>query len=235
LEESKAVELHRARQDRLEERKDEFLSIWTEFVEGTPDTQDRWLMPNFEDACDLPTIEDMLMDDDVQIPVTKEIFLAKLDSILSDVAHFQKTVKRDLVKLLMPNKYVSDTSNPIAGDVDGDVDFTILDDASSLFSCPTWRCNKLIGFPAIFAHEHVQKVESHWHVVQHAMKPDSTVGPTVSEVLKIFGIPKGTHVAALEELNGRCVCLCGHPEFRAPMDFGSLVRPNYHSCYIWWS
>jgi hypothetical protein len=208
----------------MDERKNELLPIWHELVTGLPDAQEQCLMPNFIDACELPTVADMLVDDHVHIPVTEERFLAKLDSILSDVAEFRRKVKIDLVKLLMPATHPLVTTDSTVDDVEQDVDFTILDNVSSLFRCPAWNCRTLIGFPAIFAHEHVKEYNTRWPILRDRMRPDKDVGPTVLEVLKILGIHDGTPVAALEDLDGRFVCMCGHPKFQAPMTFGSLVR-----------
>lgn len=220
LEANKAAELKTARQTRLRQRRDELVYIWTKFVEGMPDTQERWLMPNFTDACSLPTVADILMEDDT--PLTEERFIARVDPILSDVGHFQRTVKRDLVKLLTPKNNSPNTTSPTADNVEGDVDLTVLDNASSLFYCPIWSCKRLFGFPAIFGHSHVRNIP--WEVLKHQIKHAGEVGPIVLQVLKIFGLAKDTY---LDDLDGRCVCLCGHPMFRAPMDFISLVRPTF--------
>jgi hypothetical protein len=219
LEANKAAELRIARQTKLLQRKDELFLIWSKFVEGMPDTQERWLMPNSMDACSLPTVADMLMEDDT--PLTEERLLARVDPILSDVGHFQRTVKHDLVKLLIPKK---NTTSLTADNVEGDL--TILDKASSLFYCPSWSCRQLVGFPAIFAHKHVKEAGLSWEELKLRIKPAGEVGSIVLQVLNFFGIAKDMHVASLKDLDGRCVCLCGHPKFRAPMDFISLVRPD---------
>ncbi|KIM71320.1 hypothetical protein PILCRDRAFT_757017 [Piloderma croceum F 1598] len=227
LEASKAAELKMARQARLLQRRSELIPIWSKFVGGMPDTQERWLMPNLVDAGSLPTIADMLMEDDT--PLTEERFFARVDPILSDVGHFQRTVKRDLVKLLTPKKNPPKTTSRTADNVEGDVDLTVLDNASSLFYCPTWNCGQLFGFPAIFAHSHVKGASLAWDALKHLIKHAGEAGSIVLQVLKIFGLAKDTHSASLNELDGRCVCLCGHPKFRAPMDFIPLVRPDLYS------
>jgi len=71
-----------ARQDRKIQRKIEFSLIWDELVDAMPDAKERCLMPNINDAWVLSTVANMLAEDDAQIPVTKERFLGRLDSVL---------------------------------------------------------------------------------------------------------------------------------------------------------
>jgi len=227
LEEQKVMVMAVARQDRKIQRKIEFSLIWDELVDAMPDAKERCLMPNINDAWVLSTVANMLAEDDAQIPVTKERFLGRLDSVLSDVAGFQSKVKLDLVKLL-PTVDALKTANPIPGGPN----LTILSDVTSLFCCP-WGCRALIGFPAILAHEHIKDITAEWPSVRNRLKPPTEMGPTVLQALEVFGISKDIPVTALQDLDGRCVCLCGHPKFRAPMDFGFLVRLNCNLLLYW--
>jgi hypothetical protein len=72
----------------------------------------------------------------------------------------------------------------------------------------------------------------HEHVKEHPPTPHSAYTldrlrlsvaekSTAMLLLKALGLPEDTCTSA--GLKGRCVCLCGHPNFGKPMDFGTLV------------
>jgi hypothetical protein len=183
-----------------------------------PDTQEKSPMPRLVDVYHLLTIEDMIAEDDAQISVTKERFLARPEAIHSDIAEFQRTVRRDFVKLLTP---ATDVLGAV-GDADQDMDFDLLQRASSLFRCP-YACRSLLPFSALFTHNHVKNSSYSWSQLKHRVRPNM-VTQTVLAVLNIFGVPENATVTALGGLDGKCVCLCGHPDFRTPMTFSSLVR-----------
>jgi len=43
-------------------------------------------------------------------------------------------------------------------------------------------------------------------------------------LLKALGLPEDTPATALADLNKRLTCRCGHPDYRKPLDFGTLIR-----------
>jgi hypothetical protein len=49
-------------------------------------------------------------------------------------------------------------------------------------------------------------------------------------VLKALDLPDDTSLTAMEAMDGRLICLCGHPDFLKPLTFTSLVNlPLLHS------
>jgi hypothetical protein len=203
--------------------------MWTEFVNSISDPEQRRFMPNYSEASDLPSIVAMLRENDATIPVTKERWLGIVNSVQSEVKVFQADVLRDIMKSLKGSKQqATDSLAPLkqktdARDVteDEDNDFGVLERASSLFRCDLPECRDLFGYSAIFGHRHFRHLK--WVFVFRALQHLDEAGPVVKMILRALNLPEDTSLAAMEQLNSRFMCLCGHPKFQKPMTFDSLV------------
>jgi hypothetical protein len=177
-------------------------------------------MPIHVDAYDLPIVKAMLNEDEARFPVTEQRWLAIVDLIPVQVGEFQANVKHALIRCLRS------TSRHWRWDADENPDFApdlaILEKPSSLFTCTNYGCQELIGYPAIFTHIHMRNLM--WSQVAGRLYHETEVKHTVNMVLEILRLPGDTSLTAMEELDGRLVCLCGHPNFRKSMTFKSLVR-----------
>lgn len=218
-------------QSGFHDRCNEFVPFWTALVAAIPDPVERSLMPNSVDACNMPPIKAMLSEGNAQIPISKERWLAIIGLIPSEVEKFQAEVKRTLadhLKTKGPQIYVRE----IQEDASDDCDLSVLAKATTLFTCQYDRCNEPIGYPGIFSHIHLNGLT--WSRIIDLLLYEDAVEPTVEMVLKVLGLPEDTSLAAMEELDGRLMCLCGHPRFREPMSFKSLVRGGlvFHLPYL---
>ena len=199
-----------------------------EFVNAVSDPKKRDIMPHYIDACEMPTIASMLYEDDAQIPVTQERWLAITHSVPHQVEEFQNKIKCDLLNLLekprqhwyLPpaKKVIQDQQAQNTSDND---DFNILEAASSLFVCDQYGCKKPVGYRVLFDHSHLNGLK--WSSVIASIQHEAAIKPTVMMVLKALDLPDDTSLTAMEAMDGRLTCLCGHPDFLNPLTFTSLV------------
>jgi len=199
--------------------------MWAKLLASIPDQEQRRLMPRHSDVYDLPAIAAMLYEDHATIPVTEERWLAVVDSVDSQVKMWQAEVRHDLLLLLKsaknlpPHWFLTPALKPQAVDVTGDeVDFSVIDKASSLFRCGTYGCKDLFGHAAIFDHRHFHNRK--WVDILSRLQCEAGTELVVAAVLKNLNLPEDTSLAAMEQLNGRLICLCGH---RNSTTFGELV------------
>ena len=194
-----------------------------------PDPMPRRLMPHHPEACDLPTIAAMLYEDNATVPVTEERWLTIANSVISDM---KVDIRPDLVKrleraktqaahLLGPLQRKTEAESTKAEEGDHGDYFSVLDRASSLFRCDTYGCKELFGHAAIFNHHHFRNMR--WVHILPRLQYEVAAEPVVYAVLKALRLPEDTPLAVVEQLNGQLVCLCGHPDFRKPLTFRSLV------------
>jgi hypothetical protein len=90
-----------------------------------------------------------------------------------------------------------------------------------MFLCDTFNCKKPVGYPALFDHCHLNGLK--WSNVLSAVGHDIDMKPTVLMLLKALELPDDMSLAAMEDMDGRLICLCGHPDFRKPLTFSSMV------------
>jgi hypothetical protein len=189
-------------------------------------------MLHHSDGCDLPTIAAMLYEDNATIPVTEERLLAVLDSVMSAVKLSHMDMKHALIKQLknakrfathwlVPPEWKAEAEDITVKETDDADDFNVLDKASSLFRCDTDDCKDLFGHTTIFDHCHFRSMK--WVHILPRLQHEAEADPVVRMVLKALKLPEDTSLAAVEQLNGRLMCLCGHPDFRKPITFGLLV------------
>jgi len=179
-------------------------------------------MPTFFDACELPTIAAMLLDNDAHTTITEERFLTQKEVILTDIIGYQIKIKRELVKRFLSQKAVGmDKQSTTASIENEEMDLSILDRATTLFGC--WFCKTLLPYPDIFEHHHVKEFTAFSPAILFRLQPRANVEPTAVLLLNALGLPEDTSVAALDDVNGQLICNCGHPAFRKPIDFGTLV------------
>jgi len=216
----------RARNQRLSTRKAEVQPFWASFIADIRTSQAREVMPTFIDACELPTIAAMVVDNDAHTTITEGSFLAQKEAILADIIEYRVKIKRELVKCFQSQGTLStDKQNTTAGIESEEMDFSILDRATTMFGCSGfWHsCKTLLPYPDIFEHQHVKELVTFSPTTLLRLQPGANVGPTAGLLLNALGLPEDTSVAALDDVNGRLICNCGHPDFRKPMDFGALV------------
>ena len=219
--EEKARRLEAAKQERLIAREDEFELFWEFFLDNLPSVLGKDLIPTIGDAYELATVVDMLADDDAHATITQERFLARKEDIVADIAEYQIRIKRGLVKLFMSQPAGgTGTQDATSRSENEEVDFSILDRAATLFQCDTSNCHILLPYPDIFDHEHVRELPSFSFMTLSRLQPEPTVVPIAVQLLKALGLPKNTPAAALDSL---LMCFCGHPRYRWPVDFGTLV------------
>lgn len=223
---NKEANIQRAFDTRCKERRDEFLPLWAEFLAAISDPVKRDLMPTHADACDFPVINAMLYEDKAQIPVTEERWSAVVSLIPAWVKEFQANVKNDLIKCLkIKTREWRQCTPESTNDADENSDFNaIVDKPSSLFTCNLRNSEELIGYSTILRHMHMHNLT--WSYVSVRIYHEPQIEHTVNMVLKLLRLPGDTTLSAMEKLDERLVCLCGHPEFRINMTFGSLVRSN---------
>lgn len=226
LKEKKELELQRAFESRYRLRCNELLPFWTAFVANFPPAE-RNIMPGHADLCDLPAVKAILSEGDAQTPLTEQTWLVLAESVPSIVEKFQTSVKRDLAGYLRskPPDWQTVRAQRLRPEPP-DCYLSILEKPSSLFSCT--HCKELVGYPAMFSHGHMCGLG--WSHVAGKLQYEQAVESTVDMVLKVLELPEHTSLADTEELDGRLMCLCGHPKFREPMTFRSLVR--FQASYI---
>jgi hypothetical protein len=213
-----------ARSQRLMMRRAEVKPFWASFIADIRTSQAREVMPTFFDASELPTIAAMMLDNDAHTTITEERFLAQTEAILADIIEYQIKIKRELVKRFPSQETAStDKQNATAGIENEEVDLSILDRATTLFKCSNSWCKTFLPYPDIFEHEHVQEFMGFSPAALFRLQPNANVEPTAVLLLNALGLPVDTSVAALNDMNGRLICNCGHPTYRNPMDFGTLV------------
>jgi len=222
IEAEKATRLEAARVDRLSIRAIEFKPFWDSLVTEISSTQEQIVIPPFVDARELPTVAEMLAEDNAHKTVTEERFLAIKDAILVDVFEYQTRLKHRLVQYIISTVDISVAAQDSKTE---EMDLSILARASTLFRCPgSWTCKALLPYPDIFFHQHVRDtLKTFVSYGLSRLRPPIKVTPTAIQILKALGLPEDTPAIALNDLNGRFMCLCGHPDFQKPVDFGKIV------------
>jgi hypothetical protein len=222
--EEKESRLKWARDRRLVIRKAELKPFWESLVTDIRDSQERNHLPPFSDFCELITVAAMLVEDDARTAVTEERFLARKDAILADIKEYQIRIKRELVKLHLAHASVGTENQDTTTNEGEEIDLSIIDRATTLFKCGgSWHCKALLPYPDIFEHEHLKELATISSFALGRLPSGVKVQHMAALLLKALGIPEDTSATTLAELKGRFLCLCGHPDFRKPMDFGTLV------------
>jgi len=188
-----------ARQRRLFTRQEELKPLWESLVVNILSVQEMKLMPTFHDACKFATIVEMLADDDAHTTVTDHRILEQKEAILADIAQYQTKIKRELVRLYVSQPTIGGTANldtTSIGETE-DVDFSILDRATTLFKCDSsWQCTALLPYPTIFEHVHVKKFRDSSFTMLNHLKPEVMARPTAILLLKDLGLPEDTPAIA---------------------------------------
>jgi len=213
--------------DRRNQREHEFQPLWSKFVDAwSGDTSKFWVFPRFSDACELPTIDRMLAEDDSKIPVTDERWQAVIESVPDELDEFAISTVRDVARLLtFANKDDSSESKLPSPNTPGDFDPAIIWMPSSLFRYDSWSSDRhaLFSFPEIVEAQDCGP-SLKWSIILSRIRYDPEVLPIVNLVLENLGLPTNISHDALTKLDGQLICLCGNPKFREPMNFPSLIR-----------
>jgi hypothetical protein len=167
----------------------------------------------------------MLAEDESDVQVTAERWLAVVASVPDEMKKFADRVMHDVVRLL---KVVNSETDPTTFNNE-DMDPSIFEWASSLLSCGSSGCKNLLTFPEILQEEHVTPYQNFnfrdrkWPDLLSRLRHEPEVFRTVSLVLKILELPEDTPLAPFDAWDRKFICLCGNPRFRGSMDFRSLV------------
>jgi hypothetical protein len=234
LEEHRLAEARQVIRFQRDQREREFEPFWDEFVVSRSwNAAQPWALPRFVDACELPSINEMLAEDESKIPVTAERWRLVVEYVSDDLKGFANQVRRDVARLL---KIAESETSSIEADIAiaEDEDPAIFERASSLLSCGVTGCQNLLTFPAILQEEHVTPYryfnfpDRKWSDLLSRLQHEPQVFRSVSHVLKILGLPEDTALAAFDEfVDGKLVCSCGNPKFQKPVGFRSLVSPRF--------
>jgi len=220
IEEEKERRLKLARDQRLAVRQAEFKPLWESLVADVRSTLNRNFIPPFSDACQLATVAEMLAEDDACTSVTEERILIRKDAIMINISEYQTKIKRELLKSSVSQPLFS---TAVAVGEDEEVDLSILDRAATLFRCGLWSCKTLLPYPDIFEHDHIKELKTITPSALGRMRPETTVKLMAILLLKTLGLPEDAPATALVDPNMRLKCLCGHPNYRKPTDFGTMV------------
>lgn len=227
IEQEKARRLEEQRRERLRKRELEFKPFWASLATSLPNGMEKAL-PAFNDVCELTSVAEMLADNDARTTVTEEKVLVRKDAIIADIVKYQTKIKRELVKNFQAEPTILGREVVTTGSEDAEQDLSILDRASTLFNCGAiWYCKMLLPYPDIFEHEHVKELVTISPYTLRRLQPQPIVKSTAILLLKALGLLEDAPASILAELKGRCMCLCGHPDFSKPMDFCTLV-----SCWL---
>jgi hypothetical protein len=210
-----------ARDRRLTLRKAEFKPLWKSLVADIRNGQcQNSVFPTFSDACELNTVAEMLADDDVKTTVTEERVLVRKDAIIANIGEYRTRIERQLVKQFVSQQH---SHYVITVSEDEELDLSILDRATTLFKCGSWYCKAILPYPDIFEHEHFKEVATLSSYALARLNTEPKVKSTAIMLLKALGLPEDTPATALVDLDRRLTCLCGHPNYSKPLDFGTLV------------
>jgi hypothetical protein len=224
IEEEKERRLKLARDQRLTVRQAEFKPLWESLVADIRSTLNRNLIPPFSDACQLATVAEMLTEDEACTSVTEERILTRKDAIMINISEYQTKIKRELLKSSVSQPLFGTNSQPAVAVGEGEeVDLSILDRAATLFRCGSWYCKTLLPYPDIFEHDHIKELTTITPSKLGRMRPETTVKLMANLLLKTLGLPEDAPATALFDPNMRLKCLCGHPNYRKPTDFGTMV------------
>jgi hypothetical protein len=178
----------------------------------------------------------MLAEDESAIQVTAERWQAVVGSVPDNLNEFANQVTRDVVRLLKvvnSDTNSADVDTAIVDDTPHVADPSIFERASSLLSCGVSGCKNLLTFPAILQEEHVTPYHNFdfhdrkWSDLLSRLKHEPEVFRTVSVVLKTLELPDDTCLTAFDAFDRKFMCLCGNPQYQKPMDFQSLVSPDF--------
>jgi hypothetical protein len=227
LEDERKENLKRQHETRLNARRKEFKPIWYAFLAEV----DRTTMPAFLDTVRLPSVAAMLDEDSAQVTVTQERWEAIKESCLLDVDGHRLKIIRDLQTMMKKAKEAKDSDK---SDVDDDMkphcdeqhELDVASDPTALFNCCYNYCKQLNSYPALLHHSYADHNDLDWSKGRY--RYDDRIPSVVSMVLRAVGLPQTTTRADLDKLDGRFVCLCGHPKYRKPLTFVKLVRKSLH-------
>lgn len=229
LEEQKAKEVREQIRARCDERKREFKPFWEAYTKGLQDSrpEEPMILPDHSDVSEFPPVKKVLFENEGHIPVTRARWESVIHYIPEYLDLFQKKVKHTLVQNLevfTSLYYVY--QNPPAWDVLPDseevLDLSPLEHASALFRFDRYNPKGLVaGVPGILENQQLENMP--WALKCGRLYGDVKVKPTVEMILRVLGLPEDTSLATMRALDGRFLCLCGHPEHREPMSFTSLV------------
>lgn len=183
-------------------------------------------MPDHLDVCDFPPVKKVIFEDKGHIPFTKTRWESIVHCIPEQLDLFRKTVKYTLVKRLnattsqgrIDSNYYRFDALPGPEEV---LDFNALDHASALYQCACQCGGFVAGLPGILRHQCI--ANRRWTFICTQLYREAAVKPTVEMILKVLELPEDTSLVTVQALDGRFLCLCGHPEHKEPMSFTSLV------------
>ena len=207
LERNKREVLVQRRVQRLQHRRNEFRPIWTAYLEAREEA-DRRTMPVFWSAILLPSIANMLSENEATIPVTSERWESIRDEVSADVEKFRLRTQKALVKLLRSPSNEAEDDGCDCGEPEPE-DFNILSRAAALFRCTSWPCEEILFYPSILRHEHV--LTGNPNSDTPFFNISASASASAARLLELLGLPEDTSRRDMIAMHYRFVCTCEHP------------------------
>jgi hypothetical protein len=208
---------------RLGERfKEQLHQRYKDFVVSELDVEDRAGMPHWPDAQQLPSLARLLKNHrDSDMEDTPEFWTTLFDSVFVEAQAFKHRVQKDLLSLITmstreESQNGSNTVNVPAYELG----------PSSLFLCGvcsspyTGAHQRYLGYDQILDHYHQHHPFLPW---KPKVKYQPRASQTAALLLKALDLPSSVPQEDVDALDGRLVCLCGHPGYRDTMSFENLV------------
>jgi hypothetical protein len=185
---------------------------------------DAAVFPHWPDARKLPSISEVLKRRQENLVKNYTIWRSIFRNALVESKQYAILVKKDLVKLL---ERASPSSYPRGESLDD-----ILNRASSIFQCvpegaPRYNhtrqgCQGVYGYPDIVQHLLSCNFSDPWD--WDLVRCDRETAKIAALVLKNLNMPIDTPRSTTEALDGKFMCLCGHPNHLEGTSFDELVR-----------
>ena len=180
---------------------------------------DRATMPHWPEARTLPSIAGVLSRHQQDISTTpgRPFWDSLFKTAQSETTLYSTAVKKALVRLL---KYAS--PNPFSSSANMD---DILNHARSVFQCKNDLCGhpsaRSFNYPDILSHITQSSLQFSWS--RDWVECDPGVMKIIFLMLKNLNLPVDTSRSAIQDLDGKLICLCGHPDHLKPTSFHKLV------------
>lgn len=238
----------------IKTRRDEFRPFYDAFVQDVLSDTDRIYAPNWHDACSLPSVVELITENNATTSVTQERVSHIIQHLVVEIREAASRIKHDLVEMLLRDMSDRDPSCPAQPLTE-----EALTTYSALFVCH--RCLLTIGVSAsnICAHwrnaHPTLKWNDEWPIDEFSVNRSrkhreqlSQELPWVSALryghlhtrtaLAALGVPEDTSLAQLDSWvqEGRLICTCAHPRLIYIMEtgWGGLVcfRVALHSVLL---
>ncbi|KAI0371427.1 hypothetical protein BV20DRAFT_1067527 [Pilatotrama ljubarskyi] len=224
---------------RLKERRAEFRPLYDAFLQGRLSETDRVYAPNWNDACNLPSLAALASENDATLTVTPARLAAIEHRLVEEIREYASRAKRDLVEMVHRDQHTkSDVPMPPYDMAEIDAE---LARASSLFICHRCPLKAAVSATAIADHwrtAHAKlKWNDAWPIEEHfdrrrkqsewpSMLPWVSALPSgykrTKEALAALALPDDTPYDLVDGFvrESRLLCLCDSPKLPPPGESG---------------